>query len=62
MEMNVKVIRQYECAGYYIDGYIPEKKLAIEVDEIPKTSDKQIRREAIITERLGCAFMRIKDY
>lgn len=61
-EIEVKILRQYECLGYFIDGYIPEMKIAIEVDEKPKTSQKDIERESILTEELGCRFIRIKDY
>jgi very-short-patch-repair endonuclease len=60
--MKVKILRQYKCLGYFIDGYIPEMKIAIEVDEKPKTSQKDIERESILAEKLGCRFIRIKDY
>ena len=61
-EMSVEILRQYECLGYFIDGYIPEMKIAIEVDEKPKNTDKDIEREKLLTEELGCQFLRIKDY
>lgn len=57
-----KIIRQFECRGYFLDGYIPELKLAIEVDERPKTQERDIEREKIIKQELGCKFLRIKDY
>ena len=62
IEMGVEILRQYECLGYFIDGYIPEMKIAIEVDEKPKNTDKDIGREKLLTEELGCQFIRIKDY
>ena len=62
IEMGVEILRQYKCLGYFIDGYIPEMKIAIEVDEKPKISQKDIERESILTEKLGCRFIRIKDY
>lgn len=61
-EMNVEILRQHECLGYFIDGYIPKMKIAIEVDEKPKNTDKDIEREKLLTEELGCRFIRIKDY
>jgi len=61
-ELNYKIIRQYECKGYFIDGYIPEIRLVIEVDERPKILEKDLEREKIIKEELNCEFLRIKDY
>lgn len=61
-ELNYKILRQYEVEGYFLDGYIPEINLAIEVDEKPKNKEKDIEREKTIRNKLGCEFMRIKDY
>ncbi len=61
-EIGYKIERQFKCEGYFIDGYIEELKLAIEVDEIPKNKEKDIEREKIIKDNLGCKFLRIKDY
>lgn len=61
-ELNHKIIRQYEVEGYYIDGYILELNIAIEVDEKLKNSEKDIERQKIIENKLGCKFIRIKDY
>src|SRR3990167_8351852 len=41
-ELGYRVLRQYKICGYYLDGYIPELKLAIEVDEMPKVRNKDI--------------------
>jgi len=60
--LRYKIRRQYKCLGYYIDGYIPELKIAIEVDERPKILEKDIRREKIIKKALTCKFLRIMDY
>jgi len=59
---NYKVIRQFECEGYFIDGYIPELNLAIEIDERCKNKIKDIERQKIIEDKLGCKFLRINDY
>ena len=61
-EIGYKIERQFKCEGYFIDGYIPKLKLAIEVDEIPKNREKDIKREKIIKNNLKCNFLRIKDY
>jgi hypothetical protein len=61
-EMCVKIQRQYECLGYFIDGYIPEMGIAIEVDEKPKKATKDIERESTLKKELNCRFIRIKDY
>lgn len=61
-ELDYRILRQYECEGYFLDGYIPEINLAIEVDEKPKNTERDIEREKIIKNKLNCEFMRIKDY
>lgn len=61
-ELDCKIIRQYRTCGYFLDGYIPELNLAIEVDERPKILERDIEREKVIKEELGCEFLRIKDY
>lgn len=61
-ELNHKILRQFKCNGYFLDGYIPEIKLAIEIDERPKILEKDIEREKIIKIELGCELLRIKDY
>ena len=61
---GIKIIRQYPVLGYWIDGYIPEYKLAIEIDERVKNKPKDIGREDLIKDELGCIFIRIstKDF
>ena len=62
IKLGYRIIRQYQVGGYFLDGYIPEINLAIEVDERPKTKKKDIEREEFIKQKLGCQFLRIKDY
>ena len=56
--------RQKRMIGYFLDGYIPELNLAIEIDEDWHNNRKE--RDAIrqkeIEEELGCNFLRIKDF
>jgi len=61
-ELNHKIVRQFKVCGYFLDGYISELKLAVEVDEKPKDRDKDVERENIIKKELDCNFLRIKDY
>ncbi len=61
-ELDVKIIRQYKCEGYFVDGYIEEINVVIEVDERPKIKDKDIERERIIKNKLNCKFVRINDF
>lgn len=63
-ELGHRIIRQYECGGYHLDGYIPEINLAIEIDEKyhENKKEKDIKREEFIKQKLGCKFLRIKDY
>lgn len=64
IEINYRIIRQYEIGGYFIDGYIPEINLAIEIDEKRHQyqQEKDIKRENFIKTKIGCRFLRIKDY
>ena len=61
-ELHYKILRQYEVEGYFLDGYIQELNLAIEVDERPKTRERDLERQKIIENKLNCKFMRINDY
>lgn len=61
-ETGYKILRQYKVEGYFLDGYIQELNLAIEVDERPKNKERDIEREKLIKNKLCCEFMRIKDY
>lgn len=62
VEIGYKILRQYEVEGFFLDGYIEELNLAIEVDERPKNKERDIERQKIIENKLNCKFMRIKDY
>ena len=61
-----KIKKKISKEGFLIDGYIPELNLCIEVDEIghikEKKKEKDIERQKIIEDKLGCKFLRIKDY
>ena len=63
LELGYKIIRQYPICGYFIDGYIPELNLAIEIDESyhlrRKQKDKQRQKE--IEKELNCKFIRFED-
>jgi very-short-patch-repair endonuclease len=63
-KLGYRIIRQYRIGGYFLDGYIPEINLAIEVDEKyhENNKEKDIKREEYIKQKLGCKFLRIKDY
>ena len=61
-QYNYKILRQYSVDGYFVDGYIPEKNLIIEVDEKPKVKERDLERENYIKEKLNCEVVRIKDY
>jgi len=65
-ELHYKILRQYKVGKYHLDGYIPELRLAIEVDEKRHRWSKwQVRdkeREEYIKKKLECVFWRIKDY
>ena len=66
-EIGYRIIRSYQVAGYFIDGYIPELNLAIEVDEKQhfdeqgNLKDRDIERQNYIKSKLNCKFLRIKD-
>jgi hypothetical protein len=62
IELGCRIIRQFEVEGYFIDGYIPEISLAIEIDERPKNKERDIERQKIIENKLNCKFMRINDF
>jgi len=62
-----KIIRQYPVCGYYVDGYIKELNLVIEIDELHhfdfhgNLKEKDSIRQNNIEEELNCKFLRIKD-
>lgn len=64
IKIRYKIIRQYYIKNlhYWTDGYCKELNLVIEVDEMPKIKEKDIRRENEIKKELKCEFIRIRDY
>ena len=61
-KMNIKILRQFEVDGYFVDGYIPKLRLVIEIDEKPKDKEKDIKRQNTIEKELNCKFIRINDF
>jgi len=65
-ELGIKILRQFEVGGYFIDGYMPDLNLAIEIDELKhklsKIKEMDILRQKEIENLLNCKFIRIKDY
>lgn len=63
LSLNYKIIRQYFVCGYFLDGYIPELNLVIEVDESyhKYKIKRDVKRQQNIIDELGCQFIRIKD-
>lgn len=64
LELNLgyKIIRQFTIKGYWIDGYIKDLNIAIEIDEKPKNKKRDIIRQNEIENELNCKFLRIEDY
>lgn len=62
-ELGVELDKQYHVSDYFIDGYLPEYKLAIEYDEEQHkyNVEEDMRRENEIAQELGCGFIRL-DY
>lgn len=66
-KLNYKILRQHPVMGYFIDGYIPQINLAIEIDEPGhydengKLKPNDVTRQKELKEYLGCEFLRIKD-
>ena len=64
-----KIKRQYHIKplGYFVDGYIEELNLVIEIDEWRhfdfngKLKEKDLKRQKEIEKELNCKFLRIKD-
>lgn len=64
-QYNKKILRQYYVIGYFLDGYIPELNLAIEVDEKyhfieNNLSLHDIKRQQEIEDELKCQFLRVR--
>ena len=54
---------QRSVLSYEIDIYLPEHKLAIEIDELghaDRDTNKEIARQTATENNLGCRFIRIK--
>jgi hypothetical protein len=66
LERGIKIKRQHYIIGYFLDGYVPELNLAIEVDESHhfdkngSYSQHDVLRQKEIEEALKCSFERIK--
>ena len=61
---NIKIIRQYEIEGYFLDGYYKSLNIVFEIDENTHIfkKEKDLHREQNIQKELNCKFIRIKDY
>lgn len=68
-KLGYKILRKYTVREsnnhFFLDGYIPELNIAIEIDEkyhfYPNTKEKDKLRENKIKKALNCKFIRIKD-
>lgn len=62
-ELELTLITQYTIGDYRLDGYIPERNIAIEIDEYHHKyyKDKDELRENIIKEISGCEILRIPE-
>jgi len=66
-EKGIKIIRQYYCVGYWIDGYDEVNNVVYEVNEGHHFSKdgnytkRHIRRKKEIIEKLKCKWVDIKD-
>jgi len=62
MEFEEKIYRQFSILGYWVDGYITDKNLVIEVDERKKNNTRDITRQKQIEKELNCSFLRLEDF
>lgn len=64
--INYKIKRQYTILHYVVDGYCEEMNIVYEIDEkyhlTESIKEKDLIRQQRIEEKLGCKFIRIKDY
>jgi len=66
-KQNIKIIRQYRVAGFFLDGYCKETNVAYEVDELHHFNldgnlcEDDIQRQHVIEKELNCNFIRIKS-
>lgn len=60
-KFGYKILRQFKILGYYLDGYITQLNLAIEVDEPYhlKQQEQDKERQKEIEEKLNCEFLRV---
>ena len=61
--INHKILRDYHIAGRWVDGYIPELNVVIEVDE-EYHKNREIEdylRDKNIKEQLNCKIIRINE-
>lgn len=64
---GLKLMRNHEIVGYFVDGYSPELNIVVEIDEpyhyyadgTLKPSD--VLRQKNIEDAIGCTFIRIRD-
>lgn len=67
LSLGYKIIRQFLICDYFVDGYIPELNLVIEIDEKHhfdidgNRKLKDIQRQKDIEKELNCKFIRIND-
>ena len=59
--LGFKIIRQHKVCGFFLDGYIPEINLAIEIDEQYHKGriKKDYKRQKEIEKEINCTFLRI---
>lgn len=62
-ELGFTFKKQYFVEGYFLDGYIVESNIAIEFDEFHHNYyvQKDSKREDVISNSIGCSFVRIKE-
>jgi len=66
VKFKAKIFRQYQVKNFFLDGYIPELNLAIEIDESHHFNidgnlyDYDIIRQTEIEKELNCQFLRVK--
>lgn len=58
---NIRIESQYKVGIYFIDAFLPEANLAIEIDEEHHKLNKlnDMYRQSVIEKMIGCKFIRI---
>jgi very-short-patch-repair endonuclease len=58
---DVLLESQYPVGDYFIDGYFPDLRLAVEIDEAhhKRTNEEDVARQSFIERELNCEFIRI---